>query len=196
MSISRLVTALAVTALILGPARLAAQQSDPTGVHLAGALSGAGIVYEGDDEAESGGGASLRLGWGFNRTVTVFAEAAGARVEMIDFSDTYALAHFDLGVRLNFRGPQAKALPYAVLAVSGRSAGIDLGGDVLTITGAGPTFGGGVAIFFNENVALDLGLKWTTGEFTEAEFMGDKDTIDISATSARFDVGVSWWAGR
>jgi hypothetical protein len=159
-------------------------------------VAGAGIVYEGDDVTESGAGAGLALGWGVNRTVTLFLEGSGASVDMADFNDSYALVHFDLGVRLNMRGPQAKALPYVALAYSGRSAGLDLGGDLFTITGAGPSFGGGVAVFFNPAVALDIGLRWTTGSFTEAEYRGAKESVDLSATSARFNLGVAWWAGR
>lgn len=195
--------ALLVAALLLsGPASLAAQaaplpqRSDPTGFHIAGRVAGAGIVFEDEDEAETGAGLALALGWGVNRTLTLFAEGAGASIELMDGSDTYTLAHFDLGVRLNFRGPEATALPYLTLAYSGRSAGLDVGGDLLTITGAGPTFGGGIAVFLSRSAALDLGLRWTAGAFTEAEYLGDTESIDVSATSARFDLGVSWWAGR
>lgn len=48
-------------------------------------------------------------------------------------------------------------------------------------------------MFLCRSVALDLGVLWTLGSFTEAEYRG---TVDVSATSARVDLGVSWWAGR
>ena len=200
MQSAPLPTLLAATSLLLFPVLLAAQvpaatvRSDPTGFHLAGHLTGAAIVFE-DDPAESGAGGGLTLGWGVSRLVTIFVQGSGASIDTEDGNDTYTLAHFDLGARFNFRGPQARALPYLAVAYSGRSAGIDLDGDLFTITGAGPSFGGGLALFFTPAVALDLGLLWTTGSFTEAEFQGQKETVDVSAVSTRFDLGLAWWVG-
>lgn len=202
MKHTHLAALLAAAALLPGPASLAAQatpfpvRSDPTGFHLAGYLSGAGIVYEDGDEAESGGGGALALGWGVSRAVTLYLEGAGARVQMTDLDDTYTLAHFDVGARIHFRGPEAQALPYLTVGYSGRAASLDLYGDPFTISGAGPSFGGGVLVFFSPSAALDLGLKWTVGTFTEAEYQGESADIDVSATSARFNVGLAWWAGR
>ncbi len=199
---THLAALLAAAALLPGPAFLAAQappspiRSDPTGFHVAGYVHGAGIVYEDDDEPESGAGVSLALGWGVSRTVTLYLEGAGASVQMADLDDTYTLAHFDLGARIHFRGPQAKALPYLTFGYSGRAAALDLDGDPFTISGAGPSFGGGVLVFLSPRAALDFGLEWTMGKFTEAEYQGETADIDISATSARFNVGLAWWAGR
>lgn len=202
MRSTHLAAFLAAAALLTGPTLVAAQapptplKSNPTGFHVAGSVNGAGILYEDDDEAEGGPGGSLALGWGVNRTVTLFVQGSGATIEMIDFSDTYTLVHFDLGVRFNFRGPQARVLPYLAVAASGRSAGLDLGGDLFTITGLGPSFGGGLAVFLSPSAALDFGVLWTVGSFTEAEYRGMTESVDVSATSARVSVGVSWWAGR
>jgi len=180
----------------ISAAQAAPVRSDPSGFHLGGFLNGSALQVDGQDVTESGPGAGLAVGYGFNRTLTLCLGAVGANVEMADLADTYALAHVDLGIRLNFRGPQAQALPYVTLAYSGRAAAIDLYGDPFTITGAGPTLGGGVAIFLRRSTAVDIGLSWTAGSFTQAEYQGLKETIDLGAKSARFDVGVSWWAGR
>lgn len=199
---THLAALLAAAALLTGPTLVAAQapptpmKSNPTGFHVAGYVNGSGIVYEGDSDAESGPGAGLALGWGVSRTITLFARGSGANISMVDFSDTYTLAHFDLGARFNLRGPEARVLPYLTAAVSGRSAGLDIAGDLFTITGVGPSFGGGLAVFMSPSAALDLGVLWTAGSFTEAEYRGMKETVDLSATSARVSVGVSWWAGR
>lgn len=199
---THLAALLAAAALLTGPTLVAAQapptplKSNPTGFHVAGSVNGAGIMYEGDSDAETGPGGSLALGWGVSRTVTLFVQGSAATIDMIDFTDTYTLAHFDLGVRFNFRGPQARVLPYLTAAASGRAAGLDLGGDLFTITGVGPSFGGGLAVFLSSSAALDFGVLWTVGSFTEAEYRGMKETVDLSATSARVSVGVSWWAGR
>ena len=87
-----------------GPGR--ARRSDPTGFHLAGFLNGSALQVDGEDVTESGPGAGLAVGYGFSRTVTLYLEAAGASVQMADLDDTYALAHVDLGIRLNLRGPR------------------------------------------------------------------------------------------
>ncbi|MDP2955171.1 MAG: hypothetical protein Q8N53_02015 [Longimicrobiales bacterium] len=120
--------------LLLSPPEAAAQArswSDPTGFHVGVKIDGAAITYEDDDEAESGTGGALSLGWGLNNLVTLYLEGAGATVETLDGLDTYTLAHVDLGARFN----------------------------------------------------------------TEAEYKGDTETIDVSATSARLSLGVSFWNG-
>jgi opacity protein-like surface antigen len=186
-------------AVTLQPTGAAAQQappitSDPTGFHLAGYLNGSAIEYEGDNDTESGGGIGLALGWGINRTVTVYLRGSAAEVDMTGFNDTYALAHFDIAARVHLRGPEAQVLPFVTAGVSARAAEIDILGDPFSITGAGPTLGGGLAIFLSPSLAIDIGLTWTGGTFTEAEYRGLKEEIDISATSARFEAGVAWWA--
>jgi len=199
---SHLAALLGAAALLTGPVLVAAQapptpvKSNPTGFHVAGAVHGAGIVFEGDSDAESGAGGGLALGWGLNRTVTLFVQGSAASIDMAGYNETYTLAHFDVGARFNFRGPQAKALPYLTAALSGRSAGLDVAGDLLTITGVGGSVGGGLAVFLSPSAALDFGVLWTMGSFTEAEYQGMKETVDVSATSARVNIGVSWWAGR
>lgn len=167
--------------------------SDPTGFHLGGYLNGSGIEYEGNNDTESGGGIALALGWGINRTVTVYLRGSAAEVEMTGLNDTYALAHFDFAARVHLRGPEAQVLPFVTAGGSVRAAEIDILGDPFSITGTGPTLGGGLAIFLRPALAIDIGLTWTGGAFTEAEYRGLKEEIDISATSVRFEAGVAWW---
>ncbi len=181
------------------PTGAAAQQgppvmSDPTGFYLAGYLNGSAIEYEGANDTESGGGIALALGWGINRTVTVYLRGSAAEVHMTGFNNTYALAHFDIAARVHFRGPEAKVLPFVTAGFSARAAEIDILGNPFSIVGTGPTLGGGLAIFLNPSLAIDIGLTWTGGSFTEAEYGGLKEEIDVGATSARFEAGVAWWA--
>jgi hypothetical protein len=48
--------------------------------------------------------------------------------------------------------------------------------------------------YFTESLALDLGLRFTGGEFNEIEIgsisVGD---LDIDASSGRFNLGIIWW---
>ena len=195
----RACSALLVAAvLLLLPGSAAAQEeeprSDPTGFHLGIHLNGSAITVEDEDETESGGGLSLELGYGFNRTFTLYAKGTGAAVEYADFNDTYELGHFDLGARFNLGGPQRSVLGYLTGGLTGRAAILDLGED-LTLSGVGPTLGGGVSVFVNPSLAIEGGLLLTFGDFTEAEYSGRTESVELGATSARFDVGVSWWAG-
>lgn len=193
---------LAAATLLPGPTPLAAQappspiRSDPTGFHFAGQLQGAGITTEDDDEVESGPGLALALGWGVNRTLTLYVEAAGANVAMAGFDDTYTLAHVDLGARMHFGQSTSSARPYLAVAYSGRAAVMDVLGHDLTMSGTGLTFGGGVLLFASRRAAVDLGVRWTVSTFTEVEYRGDRESLDLEATSARLNVGVAWWAGR
>lgn len=193
---------LAAAALLPGPAHLAAQapplpiRSDPSGFHFAGHVHGAGMTTEDDDEVESGPGLALALGWGFNRSLTLYIEAAAANVAMADFDDSYTLAHVDLGARFHFGDSASSVLPYIAVAYTGRAAVADVLGYDLTMSGAGLSFGGGVLIFASRRAAVDLGVKWTVGTFTEVEYRGARESLDMDATSARVNVGVAWWAGR
>ncbi len=188
-----------LAALVSAPAPAAAQadavRSDPSGFHLGAFLNGSALTIEDEDDTESGGGLSLELGYGFNRTFSLYAKGTGAAVEYADFDDTYQLGHFDLGARVNLGGPQRSVLGFLVGGISGRAAVLDLGED-LTLTGLGPTLGGGVSVFLNPSFALEGGLLFTFGEFTEAEYSGFTEDVEIGATSARLDLGIHWWAGR
>ncbi len=188
-----------VPLVLLSPPDAAAQArswSDPTGFHVGLNFDGAAITYEGDDVAETGTGGGLSLGWGLNNLLTLVLQGAGATMETLDGLDTYTLVHVDLAARFNFRSAERKFRPYAFVAYSGIGAGMDIGGDLFTISGAGPSLGGGIAYFVSRKVAVDFGLKWSNGTFTEAEFQGDKQTIDVSATSARASLGLSFWNGH
>ena len=56
------------------------------------------------------------------------------------------------------------------------------------------SLGGGMEYFIAPKWALGGTFKWTTGEFTQVKF--DNITVDglaIDATSARFNLGFSWY---
>lgn len=170
-------------------------RSDVTGFHAALSLDGAALSFEGSSDAESGAGAGLVLGWGFNNLLTLYLEVSSAELELLDKSDTYTLAHADLGVRFNFLDAGKRWRPYALVGLGGRGAGLTIAGDLFTITGSSLAFGGGVAYFFSRKVSADVGVKWNAGTFTEAEFRGAKRTIDEPALSSRFSLGVNYWHG-
>lgn len=182
-------------ALVLASSATAEAQSTTQGFHFGANLHGAAIQYENDGETEAGPGLGLALGYGVSRMVTLYLEGSGANVETYDGTDSYALAHADLGVRLNFGGYQRSVLGYLVGAVNGRAANIRIAGDPFEITGAGVTLGGGVLVFLHRSAAMDLGLRWTGGSFSQAGYRGRTESIDVSASSARVNIGLAWWAG-
>ena len=66
----------------------------------------------------------------------------------------------------------------------------------LSIMGTGVSFGGGLNYFVSPSWALGGSLKYTMGEFSRVQF--DKVSVDgfeIDATSARFNLGFTWFPG-
>jgi hypothetical protein len=155
-----------------------------------------------DVDQQSGGAGVFRLGYGFTRLFSLYLEGAAASIE--DAGETFTLSHGDLGVRFHFGGPQRAFIPFLDLGLSARALSVDdfdfvddqgdpVTGD-LEISGGGLSFGGGFLYFFNPNWALDLGLKFTTGEFTTVKvdnvsFSG----FEVDANSSRLMLGVTWF---
>jgi hypothetical protein len=106
----------------------------------------------------------------------------------------YTMGHFDLGVR--YLLSTARFRPYVEGAFSGRAVSIDVFGETLEIRGAGPTVGGGLEYSFGRAAALDVGLAYTFGKYTEGRLGGgsweDLGNESIKGTSARFNIGVVW----
>ena len=170
-------------------------RSDVGGIVLAAALNGAAIDAEESDEVESGGGLSLRLGYGISENIVLYAELQGANVESADIDDTYTLTHVDLGGRYHFGGAASALRPFVGAAVTGRGASFDLGDETLDIRGPALTLGGGLEYFLSRTVALEAGLKFSFGEFNEGR-IGDGDWEDldeeVSATTSRLNLGIAW----
>jgi hypothetical protein len=165
-------------------------RSNARGFMLNGHLNGSALSVEGEN-TESGGGLGLKLGYGFTDAIAIVAALDGAIINGED-GDDYALGHFDLGLQFNLLGPASAFRPYALIAFSSRAAIMDVDGDDLNLTGTGPTFGGGFRYFFRPALAVDVALSLTGGGFSEAEFKGQTEELDVDARSSRFNVGLSW----
>lgn len=195
-----LAAALLATVVLLlvvpdGAEAQARRWSDPTGFHVGLNVNGAALAFEGGGDAETGGGGGLVLGWGFTNLLTLYLEISGAELDLANGSDTYTLSHADLGVRFNFRDGGKRWRPYALVGFGARAAGMDILGDLFTISGSSLNFGGGVAYFFSRKISADVGFKWNAGDFTEAEYRGATLAIEESAVSSRFSLGVNYWHG-
>jgi hypothetical protein len=170
------------------------------------ALNGSGIQSEElTSSTESGAGLSGLLGWGFTKNFAILLDASAARIE--SFDGNFDLAHVDMSGRWHFVSSSHGFVPFVEVGYSGRAAikqdvllsddaGTVYTGD-LRILGGGITVGGGLEYFVAPTWALGGSFKWTTGRFDRVQF--DNVTVDglaLDATSARFNVGFSWYPMR
>jgi hypothetical protein len=66
--------------------------------------------------------------------------------------------------------------------------------DDIRFNGGSFTLGGGISAYFTQVLALDVGLKLSTGEFNEIEVGAlALRNLSIDAQSSRLSVGLVWW---
>ena len=161
-------------------------------------LNGSAIKFENATEGENGSGATLQLGYGFTPKFAMFFEGTGAA---LNTDEPMALGHFDVGARYHFTNPSRAFVPFLEVALTGRAmmqenVSFDGGTTVndFALAGGGFSFGGGLLYFMNPKWALNTGLKWTAGRFTDAKYGNVTMTgFESDATTARFNVGVTWF---
>lgn len=197
------ITALGLSALagLAGPARAQDVRSETRGLILGAHVSSTSLQVE-DGERETGGGGGITIGYGVSRRVALYLGVTGTTIRVSNpaIRDQYALGQVDLGVRVSFRRPEHKFIPYVVAALTAMSARADIPvGNGVTVegemVGGGLTLGGGFTHYFNPSVALDVALLATGGRFTELEFGPISAEIpdDLEASSGRLTIGLSWW---
>ena len=176
-----------------------ANRADPEGFLFGLAFDAASI--RADDAArttESGPGAGMTFGWGFTKNFALVLDASAARISSLN--GDYNLGHVDLGGRWHFVNRSA-LVPFLDVGYAGRVAqkqdvmfpGATSPGNV-SMMGSGPSAGGGFEYFATPGLALGGSFKWTGGKFTRVRF--DNVTVDglsIDATSARFNMGFTWY---
>ncbi len=202
----RIRTAVAMSLILAGVVHATGAQaqgatkSRTKGFFLGAGLEGASQSVE-DSNTESGAGAGLTLGYGFNKTWALFVNAGGASIDS-DEIGSYTLGHGDLGVRVSFRSGPNQVVPYIVGAVSGRTAKVDFVDDLgdshsADVNGTGFTLGAGLNVFFNPSVALDLHYLYTGGAYDEVKFNNVTISgLDAKAQTGRFRIGVNWFVGK
>ncbi len=184
----------AVLALVIcsqaGHAQAVAGSYNNSGLQLGAYLNGTGATYEDVDETDSGSGFTVRVGYGFGNRVSLFLAGTGSSME----SGDYTMGHADLGARYLFS--EARLRPYMQAAISGRAAIVDLGSETLEMRGVGPSLGAGLEFGITRSAAIDLGLNYTLGRYTEARFRGnsweDLGNDGMKSSSARVDLGLIW----
>ena len=200
----------ALAALLLAAAPAAAQTGDAgaavasstkgffLGAHLNGTAIGADDL---SDESETGGGLGVQLGYGFTRSLALVLDGTGSLMGSGD--EEFTLGHFDVAIRYAFTSPTRRVVPFLEVGYAGFAAqqddaeieGSTETGD-LSLVGTGVMVGGGLQYYVSPKLALGLGLKWTTGEFTEAEIGGVRlEDLGIDATTTRVNLGLTWYPG-
>jgi len=183
-------------------ATAAAQESTTRGFNVGLHLSGQTIEPEDGDRSEAGG-AGLFVGYGFNRTIQLFLQLDGGSfdVDNAAVEGDWTMGHADLGVRFHFANSLRSWVPYLLGAFSYRTVNVSNGRinqqtqtEDVTLSGGAFTLGGGIMFYFNEAWAADLQLAGSGGRFTDIE-AGNVTVsgLELDATSARFNIGVSWW---
>jgi hypothetical protein len=84
----------------------------------------------------------------------------------------YGVIHTDLGLRLSLADGTSATVPYVEGAFLGRVRNQAAYTNERAFTGTAATFGGGVQHFVNRSMALDAGLLFSHGTFTDATVNG------------------------
>lgn len=131
----------------------------------------------------------------------LYVQFDGASVDIRDddFEGSYGLGHGDLGIRYSFANGSKPFIPYLTGAFSGLFAGADIqtsafGSTDVSLRGGGLKLGGGFGYYFVPQLALDLNLTFTLGQFSDLTI--ENVTIDFENTKAntsRLEMGLSWY---
>jgi hypothetical protein len=142
-----------------------------------------------DRVTDNGGGVGLRLSYGVNQTVAFFLayDAATLSARLMD----YGVIHTDVGVRFSLANGTSATVPYVEGAFSRRAWNQAAYTTKRVFTGNAATFGGGVQHFVNRRIALDAGLLFSHGTFTDATVNGAPvpDYRGDAVWSSRFNLG-------
>jgi len=193
--------AIALAAAFSQAIPLSAQSSTTRGWSLALQAQGTSLSIE-DADADQGGGAGLRFGYGLNRSFTLFLQTDGGLIdveEADDFTGEWRMGHVDLGVRFHFANSLNRWIPFLEAAAGVRAVSVEAAeveDEILDVSFSGSSFslGGGVQLYLNETLALELDGRFTSGQFTDID-VGNITVggFDIDAQSTRLGIGLVWW---
>ena len=181
---------------------MAGQKSTTRGMNLGVHLQAASLSVQNGD-SDGGGGIGFRVGYGLNRIVTLYFEVDGISVDSEgsdEFQGTWTLGHADFGARFHFANTLRSWVPYLDVALGARGASVNNAeadgeavGDI-SFSGGSFSVGGGIDVYFSQTLALDVGVKFSGGEFTKVDLGAvSLNDLDIDAQSTRFKVGIVWW---
>ena len=197
----------------MGAHPLAAQSRHSQSAHALGTgfmLGASGIFAPGltikgqdvetDIVTNSGAGAGIQLGYGFNRqfllVTTLDAARQGSGIQGI--TGNFGLVTLEVGARVSFPSASSRMTPYVLGAVGARALGAKVKGDgdqiEFSFSGGVVDVGGGLQYALSPRLALDSELRVGFGKFGQYEEDHDKQSITVdNSRSTRVRVGFSWY---
>ncbi len=194
--------------------------SEPTGL-MAGAVLGAtGLMTEGALVGETGPSITLMLGYALSRSIGLYAAFGGAALSGGYEADPYVFSDAEAGARVVLGGPRRRVLVYFEAALhwlmvsfddvsgwdfGGTSVLEDLAGrwawrkdEVGDVWAGGRGVSGGVGLYFfpRKDLAVDVGLRLTTGVFRVVSAAGYREDTHVGAGASRLSLGLCWFGGR
>ena len=199
----RSVFAISLFGLAASAADVSAQARSTTqGFHVGAGLNGSSVKLDFEDEEtglaaerENGAGITLAVGYNFTPRFGLLINLSGANID--SEGGSYGLGHGDLAGRFSFANPASALVPYLELGVSSIALVDEADGEDIQISGTGFTGAAGLNYFFSPKLALDANLRFSTGELDTLRINGESVTTDegVDVTTARINVGVSWFPG-
>ena len=186
--------------LLLAAAATTAQAQvipDTRGLHIGAAANATSIKIDetefSDDERENGYGAHLYAGYNFTKNLGLLLSLTAATIND-NLTEDFGVAHIDLMGRASFPGRSA-LVPYLELGLSAVGAGYDAEGGEVDLSGGGLGLGAGINFFFSRKAALDLGFRYTAGEFGTAKINDrEVDSGDgVGFNTTRINLGIAFY---
>jgi hypothetical protein len=195
-------------------AQQGAVRSKTTGFMLGLGLNGTSITSDESgadpEDTDKGSGGTVQIGYGFNRRLTGFLDLSGVVLDGDNGEGEVTLAQAFAGVRVHLSGPTSRLVPFFDLGAGVRGlkqddAAIDdadcapsgpCTNDV-GFSGGAFMFGGGLSFYASRTFALTGALNWAVGEFSHVQI--DNVTVsglEVDATTARLNLGITWFPGR
>jgi len=175
----------AMVAICFSGQDLFAQKGVYIGIKLAG-TSASFDDFDSDDT--KGGGLEFDLGYNFSNSFGIFSTLGGYRLDNSDVT----LGYFDVGGRYFIGASNIK--PYLDLALTASTFKDDSGAIETSLSGTGLSGGGGVQFFFNENVALNLGLLISRINYREVKIGNIAfDDLEYMSTNTRLKLGLAFY---
>jgi len=171
---------------------------------------GSGVTVLGPDidgpfRTSMGEGFGVRVGYGFNSRMMVFASADLVRQpsEADYIQGSMGLSHLEIGGRLTFPAPRRRLVPYVAAVIGKRGVSASNGYYAehderfsLRMSGTEIGAGGGILYAFSPALSLDAGLFASQGKFDHATYRGDindQGVLDVhGSTTMRLKVGFQW----
>jgi opacity protein-like surface antigen len=170
---------------------------DIRGFHLGAAVNATSIKLDetafSDDQRENGYGANIYAGYNFTKNLGLLLSLTAANINDSDTED-FSVAHIDLAGRASFPGRSA-LVPYLEVGVAAVGAEYTVQGEEVELEGTGISLGGGLNYFFTRRVALDLGFRFTAGEFGTAKIANrEVETGDgVGFNTTRLNLGLAFY---